>query len=183
MLRIVWPTVALVAALALATPPLGADDKKEPPANKNTLVTKHKDKLKVSASSMYGGYPVTNLIDGKSETAWFSANDDSVAKGNKPWVEIEFPEDVAVTRVTVLGNRDKDFPKNFSVLEGKIELLDKDGKSLHSEEGKGVGETYDFDFALKKEVKGVRKVRFVPTKDQGDKNAFGDVALGEIQIE
>ena len=38
-------------------------DTKDPPANKNTLITKHKDKLKVSASSMFGGYPAANLVD------------------------------------------------------------------------------------------------------------------------
>ncbi len=183
MIRIVWLTAALVAVLAQVPASLSADDKKEKAENKNTLITKHKKDLKLAASSSFGGYRVDRLIDGDSGTSWFSEGGDTTTKNKNPWVEVEFPEDVTIARVTLLGNREAAYPKGYDVLEGKIELFDKDGKSLHKEEGKGIGEHHDFDFTLKEALKGVRKVRFTSIKDEGDKNGSEDIGLAEIQIE
>jgi hypothetical protein len=182
MLRIAGLTAVLSVATVLAPAPK-PDEKKPDEANKNTLITKHKNKLKVSASSAFAGWPAERLIDGNAETSWFSNSNDSVGKGAKPWAEIEFPEDVAVARVSVLGNREKGFPKGYAVLAGKLELFDKDGKQIHAEEGKGAGDLNDFDFRLKKPLPGVRKVRFTSTKDEGNVNGYGCIALAEIQIE
>jgi RNA polymerase sigma factor (sigma-70 family) len=156
------------------------DDVKE---NSNALIKAHKDKLSLSSSTAYDGWPVERLIDGKKETSWFSDTDDSVAKGTKPWVQIAFPEDVKVSRVSVFGNREEPFEKDYSVLTGTMEFLDKDGKVLWTEELKGAGATFDFEFTPKKPVEKVRSVKFTSVKDEGDKNDYGDVALGEIMIE
>jgi hypothetical protein len=164
--------------------PVGEKEKpKETKENKNTLIAAHKDKLTLSASSVFGGWPVERLVDGNKETSWFSASNDSAAKGTKPWVQIEFPEDVKVSRVNVLGNREPPYQKNYSVLSGVLELLDKDGSVLWSEELKGAGDAYDFEFTPKKPVEKVRSVKFTSLTDEGDKNDFGDIALGEILIE
>ena len=182
MLRTAALTAAFLASSVLAPAPKPNYKPPEGP-NKNTLITKHKDKIKVAASSSYSGYPVDKLIDGDTGTSWFSGSNDSVGKGKMPWVEVEFPEDVTVARVNLLGNRDKDYPKGYSILAGKIEFMDKDGKKLHEEEGKAMGDLKDFEFTPKKAVAGVRRVRFTSTKDEGDINGSGDVALAEIQIE
>src|SRR5262249_34262231 len=100
-----------------------------------------------------------------------------------PWVQLEFPSDVPVKRVTIMGNRDPDWLKGYAILEGRIEFLDKDNKQLWKEEMKGAGEFSDFDFKPKEPVKGVRFIRFTSTKDEGDKNGSNDVALGEIMVE
>lgn len=173
----------IVGLLMLVAPLPEVEDKKEKAENKNTLVAKHKDKLKLSASSSWAGYPVERLIDGDPDTSWFSEKGDTTTQGQSPWVEVEFPEDVTMRRVTLLGNREPNFPKGFAILSGKLEFFDKNGKLLHSVEGEGVGETRDFDFKLKKALQGVRKVRFTALKDEGDTNGYDDVALAEIQIE
>ena len=115
MFRIMWLTAALVAALAQVPAPVSAEDKKEKPENKNTLITKHKKDLKLSASSAFQGWPVEKLVDGDSKTSWFSATGDTAAKGKTPWVEVEFPEDVTIARVTLLGNREAGYPKGYSI--------------------------------------------------------------------
>jgi hypothetical protein len=164
---------------------LAADDDlpKSITENKNTLVKTHKEKLKVTASTFFGGYEPEKVLDGDVKTSWFSASGDSVGKGKKPWLTITFPEDVTVTRVSIAGNRDPAYPKNYSVLTGTLEFLDVDGKSLWKEEQDGVGKAYDFEFKPKQAVKKVRAIKFVSVKDEGDKNGFGDVALGEFLIE
>lgn len=183
MMRNVWSMAYLVAVLAPFSASAPAEDKKEKAENRNTLITRHKANLKLSASSMWNGWPVEKLIDGDPATSWFSEQGDTSTQCKIPWVEIEFPEDVTIARVTLLGNREPNWPTGFAVVLGKLELFDKDGKRLHEVKDEGVGEHNDFDFTLKQAVKGVRKVRFTSLKDQGDKNEFKDIAIGEIQIE
>ncbi len=173
----------LATLLVMVTPFAQAEVKKEKEKNKNALILAHKDKLKLTASSSWPGYPVDRLIDGDNDTSWFSDKGDTTTQGMSPWVEVEFPEDVSIHRVTLLGNREPSFPKGFAILTGKLEFFDKDGKRLHAVEGEGVGDNRDFDFPLKKALQGVRKVRFTSLKDEGDKNGYDDVALAELQVE
>jgi len=168
-------------------PPRRTVDVKElPPVktdNKNTLILKHRKDLKFDASSSWPGWPVEKLVDGDLETSWFSDKDDTTTMGKTPWVQIIFPEDVTVRRVTVLGNREPDWLNGFTILAGKLELLDKDGKKLLAEESGGVGNFCDFDFKLKKAINKVRSVRFTSLGDQGDQNPFNDIAIAEIQVD
>jgi len=159
---------------------------KETPAkveNKNTLIKQHKDKLDLSASTFYQGWPVERAFDGDAATSWFSATNDAVAKGAKPWVQVTFPEDVTVNRVTILGNREPPWQIGYSILAGSVELRDKEGKRLHYEEGDATGDVKDFEFKLKKPLTGVRSIRFTALGDEGDKNPFFDIAIGEFQVE
>lgn len=161
----------------LKTPPKVQTD------NKNGLIKKYRDKLKLAASSSYPGWDCPKAIDSCLETSWFTNNNDSVAKGTKPWFEVKFPEDVTVTRVTILGNREPNWLKGYTILAGGLELLDKDGKRIHYEDNEGIGNFFDFDFKLKKPSKKVRAVRFKILGDQGDENPYGDIAIAEIQID
>ena len=111
-MKFVFPAALLLtAALAVAEdkPPRKVELKELPPVksdNKNTLITNYKAKLEVTASTTYPGWPATNAVDGVETTSWFSATGDAAAKKTKPWLEVKFPEDVTVSRVTILGNRD-----------------------------------------------------------------------------
>jgi hypothetical protein len=151
--------------------------------NKNTLILKHRKKLTLTASSTWEGWPTDNAFDGVLETSWFTARDDAAAKGTKPWLQVTFPTDVTVGRVTILGNRDPAWLNGYTILAGSVELLDKNSKRLKYEENEGTGNFRDFDFAFTKPIAGVRAIRFTSQGDQGDQNPYGDIAIAEFQVE
>jgi hypothetical protein len=151
--------------------------------NKNTLVLKYPGKLLLSASSIWEGWPEALAFDGNPHSSWFTAKGDAVAHGTKPWIQVTFPEDVTVKRVTILGNRDPRWLTGYTILAGTIELLDARGKRLALNENDGRGKAYDYDWKLKAPVAGVRTVRFNALGDQGKQNPYDDIAIGEFQIE
>jgi hypothetical protein len=151
--------------------------------NSNALIREHRKELKLSASSTWPGWPVENAFDGNAETSWFSDRDDTAAHGKQPWVEVTFPADVTVRRVTILGNRDPQWPKGYTILAGGVELQNKDGKRLAFDENDGKGQLSDFDFKFAKPVQGVRTIRFTALGDQGKQNPYDDIAIGEFQVE
>jgi hypothetical protein len=159
------------------------DTTKGPGPNSNALIKEYRKDLVATASSTFGGWPTGNALDGKLETSWFSASNDAAAKGTKPWFQVQFPTDQVVRRVTILGNRDPAWLNGYSILGGLLELLDKDRKVLKADEAVGKGEFHDFDFVFRKPIRGVRFIRFTSLKDQGDQNPFGDIAIGEFQVE
>jgi hypothetical protein len=171
-------------AVAVAAPAPKPEPKNEVTGeNKNTLVQKYKDKLQVTASSFYQGYPPERLIDGDNKSVWFSATGDSAAQGRQPWIMVAFPEDVTLQRLTVLGNRDPTYPLGYSVLTGLAEFLDADGKVLWKEERDAAGDLKDFEFKPKEIIKKVRSVRFTSVKDEGNVNGSQDIAIAEVLIE
>lgn len=139
----------------------------------------HREKLKLEASSEWESWPVAQLFDGDEKTSWYSNNGDAPQNGKTPTIKVTFPENVTAKRVTVLGNRDPQYPEGYIALEGKIELLDTDDKVIASHELKATGEKHDFDLILTK-LTPLRAVRLTITKDDG-KN--GCVGLGEFQVE
>jgi hypothetical protein len=151
--------------------------------NKNGLIREHRKKLTLTASSTWGGWPADHAFDGKLETSWFSAKDDSAAKGKKPWLQVTFPTDVTVRRVTILGNRDPAWLNGYTILAGSLELLDKDNKRLKYEDNEGTGNFRDFDFTFDVPVTRVRSIRFTSLGDQGDQNPYGDIAIAEFQVD
>jgi hypothetical protein len=151
--------------------------------NKNTLIMKYPGKLLLSASSIWDGWPEALAFDGNPHSSWFTAKGDAVAHGTKPWIQVTFPEDVTVKRVTILGNRDPRWLQGFTVLAGTIELFDAGGKRLDFNENDGRGKAYDYDWKLKAPVSKVRTVRFNPLGDQGKQNRYDDIAIGEFQVE
>lgn len=174
----------LAAAAILAAVGVSAPVPKQPAKpehgekNTNALITKHKEKLELKASSEWQGWPTTNLFDGKEETSWYSNTPDTTATGtNNPVVTVMFPEDVAIKRVTLMGQRDPQYPMGYFVTEGTIELLDKNDKVVATHEMKGAGEKYDFDLKLDK-FQTVRAVRFTMTKSES-----GYCGLGEFMVE
>lgn len=173
-----FSTVLVVATLALAAPV-----PKPPPkpvvgeTNTNALVTKYGDKLKAEASTEWADWPVGHLLDGKPETSWYSNTPDNTVNGINPVVTLTFPEDVTIKRVTVLGNRDPQYPTGYFVTQGTIDLLDAKGKVVASHDLKGRGEKCDYDLILKRYTT-VRGVRFTMTKTEN-----GYCGMGEFQVE
>lgn len=180
MRRVLCGLLAVGLAAGVTAAPVPKPDPKPEVGEKNTnaLVTKHKEKVELAASSDWGGqWAVTNLIDGKDETSWYSKDPDTTAGGQNPVVTLTFPDDVKVKRVTVLGNRDPQYPMGYTVSEGTVDLLDDKGKVISSHPMKGAGDKCDFDLILKK-FTSVRAVRFTMTKSEN-----GHCGLGEIQVE
>jgi hypothetical protein len=176
-------TCGLVAAAVLAAVGVSAPVPKASPkpvhgeTNTNALVTKHREKLELKASSAWDNWPVGHLFDGKDETSWYSNSPDSTAAETKPIISVAFPEDVKVKRVTVRGNRDPQYPTGYFVTEGTIELLDKNDKVISTYEIKSDGDKHDFDLKLDKFAT-ARGVRFTMTKSEN-----GYVGLGEFMVE
>ena len=151
--------------------------------NKNTLVRKYPGRLLLSASSAWDGWPEALAFDDNPHSSWFTAKGDAVAHGTRPWIQVRFPEDVTVKRVSILGNRDPQWLKGYTILAGTIELFDADGKRLAVNENDGTGRAYDYDWRLKEPVAKVRTVRFNALGDQGKLNPYDDIAIGEFQVE
>ncbi|MCI0738719.1 MAG: discoidin domain-containing protein [Gemmataceae bacterium] len=146
--------------------------------NKNSLVQKYPGKLLLSASTIWEGWPEALAFDGNPHSSWFTAKGDAVAHGTKPWIQVTFPADVTIKRITILGNRDPRWLKGFTILAGTIELFDASGKKLDFHENDGTGRAYDYDWKLKAPVANVRTVRFNALGDQGKENQYDDIAVG-----
>jgi hypothetical protein len=172
--------MVLIAAVGLAAPvpknllpPLGE-------TNANTLIKKFSNKLTCEASSEWQQWPATHAVDGNEETSWFSASQDTASAGATPWVLVTFPEDVAVRRVSLRGNRDPQYPTGYFITAGKLELLDAAGKVLSTHDLTSAGDKHDLTWMAKTLATGVRTIKFTATKDDATN---GCVSLGEFQVE
>ena len=188
MLRFAATLCALAVAsiLAGASPvPKAKPGQKDPGPNTNALVKKYRDRLAFARSSDWQGWPPEKAFDDNPDTSWFSATGDTPTGDKFPWISATFPEDVAVRRVTVLGNREPASPTGYSVLVGRLELLDKDGRAVIRAEREAKGERFDFDFVLSEPFGRVRTVRFTAVKDESSEGRSQTrcVGVAEIQVE
>lgn len=151
--------------------------------NGNKLIQTHRPNLTMTASSVWPGWPADKVTDDQIETSWFSARDDAAALKKTPWVQANFPVDVAVRRVTILGNREPAWLIGFTILSGRVTLYDKDDREITKVQNDGTGNFRDFDFKFDPPIEGVRGVRFTSLKDQGDQTVYKDIAIAELQVE
>jgi hypothetical protein len=151
--------------------------------NRSSLIKKYRPRIRMTASSTWPGWPPENAIDDNIETSWFSNQNDAAALGKRPWLQVNFPENVAVSRVTILGNRDPAWLIGFTILQGELTLYDHSGKVLKTVKSKGTGNFRDFDFHFSPALEGVRSVRFTSLADQGNQTQYGDIAIADIQVE
>lgn len=150
--------------------------------NSNSLLLRYRDQVRLDASSEWGDKPVSRLIDGDPRTSWFSLGSQvDLEQGH--WVEVQFPEAVAVRRVTVLGNRDPFSLTGYTITAGRFDLLDASGNVLAGGSPSPTGLPKDFEILFALAVQGVRKVRFTATADEQKLGGGGSVALAEILIE
>ena len=160
--------------------------KRVPPVvtnNKNALVKRYRARMRLTASSVWGGWPVENALDGNIESSWFSAQGDAAAMGRSPWLQAIFPENVAVTRVTILGNRDPAWLVGYTILRGRLTVYNARGKVLRTIVNNGVGNFRDFDYKFDPPLKGVRAIRFTSLQDQGNFTVHKDIGLAEFQVD
>jgi hypothetical protein len=167
------PLVAAAPVPKAARPALGK-------MNSNALVKQHRAKLTLDASSQYQGWEVGKAFDGDDETSWFSADGDCRQAGTSPWLRVTFPEDVTVRRVTLLGNREPQWPAGYSITAGTVELLDAAGGVLAKKDLTGAGDKLDFEYTPEAATARVRAVRFTATADAATGNC---VAVGEMRVE
>jgi hypothetical protein len=151
--------------------------------NSNSLLIEYRGKVKITASSVYNGWPLDNLLDGKDSPAYFSGSGDSAARGQTPWVEVEFPEAVTLRRFTVIGCRDVSYPQGYFVLAGTLEVRDDAGRVVYQATLTGTGASHDFEFIPERALKRAKVIRFTSIADQGDVNGSGDIALSELLAE
>ena len=179
-------TILITTSLLIAAPvPKSRSNHKDQSPNNNTLIAKFKDRLTFSRSSDWQGWPPEKAFDGKAETSWFSATGDTPHDNKLPWVAASFPQDVAVRRVTVLGNRDPASPTGYTALVGRLELLDKTGRAVIQAEREGKGDLSDFDFVLSEPFGRVRTVRFTTVRDEtsAGRSQTRCVGIAEILVE
>ena len=163
----------------------------EPPAkpgnivkpNSNGLIREHRQQLAFSNSTSWAGWPAERAFDENLKTSWFTARGDAAALGTKPWICVEFPADVTVSRVTLCSNREPPWEVGYTILVGRLELLDGDGTVLFTRDDELGGERSDMEVRPKDPVRKVRKIRFTSLRDEGDKNPYDDIAIGEIMVE
>jgi hypothetical protein len=180
------PALAATFLAILALPGVAPADDRPPelPAkNSNGLILEYKDKLKITSSTFWPTWGPEKAFDGDPLKSWFTAKGDAAAKGTKPWIAVEFPHDVPVARVTLLSNREPPWQVGYTILVGRLELLDKDGRVLFFRDDELGGERADMEVRPKEPIRGVRTIRFTSLRDEGDKNPYDDVAIGEIRVE
>lgn len=169
----------IVLPLSAAPVPKDATPRKLPP-NTNLLLKKHANGMKFDASSESNGWAIGKLFDGDQDTSWFSGSADAPMNGKQPWVRATFPEPVQVHRVTVLGNREPNYPSGYFATAGFFEFLDARGEVLLKSALKSQGEKHDFDLELRHPLPDVRAIRFTATADVGQMSCIG---LSEMQVE
>ncbi|MBI5545964.1 MAG: discoidin domain-containing protein [Deltaproteobacteria bacterium] len=151
-----------------------------PPLPQGELLARLRARLKARASTVYEGWPAQKAIDGDPKTSWFSASGDAAALKTAPWIEVSFPEDVTIQHVLALGNREPDWLVNYSIVVARLELYDHTGLKLATQGNETALPTFDIEFHLEAPVPKVRRLRLVSLSDQGDKNPYRDVAIGEL---
>lgn len=144
--------------------------------NSNELVRRFVGQLRVSASSQWTDWPAGKLVDGEEQTSWFAQQHDQ----QPVWIELAFPEDTAVRRVTLLGNREPQYPQGYTVYAGTLQLRDANGRVLASAKLTGVGPRSDFEWEPKGgSLAGVRTLRFTVTRADTPTGP----SLAEVQVE
>lgn len=123
------------------------------------------------------------MLDQDEKTSWFSDSNDSVTKGTQPWILFSLSRPARLHLVKVLGNRNPTYPHGYSVTTLRMETLDSHGQVLSTQETSNPNPPHDFFFLLDKPIAGVEGVRLVVLADEGAKNSYGDVALGEVSFE
>ncbi len=186
MSRSIQRIVALVAVCAaglVSISEVAGEDENKLTDNSNARIKQFEGKLEFSCSTFWTGWGPERAFDGDPQTSWFTARGDAAAFGKKPWVAVEFPTEVTVRRVTILSNREPPWEVGYTILVGRLELLDEEGRVLYAREDEVGGERPDMEARPKMPIAGVRRIRFTSLSDEGDKNPYDDVAIGEILVE
>jgi len=120
---------------------------------------------------------------GNELKSWFTAKGDAAAKGKQPWIAVEFPHDVPVQRVTLLSNGEPPWQIGSTIQVGRLELLGNDGQVLFFRGRRVRRRAGRHGSRPQQPIPGVRTICFTSLRDDGEKNPYDDVAIGEILVE
>jgi hypothetical protein len=151
--------------------------------NTNALIKLHHPNLKFACSTYWPGWPMQRAFDGDPRTSWFTNRGDAAAKGTMPWIEVGFPVDVAVNRVTLVANREPPWEIGYTIRVGRVEFFDDAGNVLLVRSGELGGKREELEIRPAAPTGRVRRIRFTSLQDDGDKNPYDDVAIGEMLVE
>lgn len=151
--------------------------------NGNALIKLHHPNLKFACSTDWPGWPMRRAFDGDPTTSWFTARGDAAAKGTRPWIEVVFPVDVTVNRVTLVANREPPWQIGYTIRVGQVELFDDSDNVLLKSNGELGGERQELEIRPAAPTGRVRRIRFTSLQDDGDQNPYEDVAIGEMLVE
>ena len=129
--------------------------------------------LTLSVSSAYSFSP-RRVVDGDINTSWFTNFGDAANLGGSPFFEIAFPQDVSVSELRMLGNREL---AGHDFFAGAFRLLSASGAVLF-DSGVVTLPAPDRDVTLPiPNIAGVRRVRFTATADESVYPGFAELLV------
>ena len=131
--------------------------------------------VRVDTSSYRSDDSAAMALDGDPATSWFTADGDAANLGGTPFYQLTFPEDVTVTNIEMLGNRDP--ADGFDFLRGMFQLFDSDGNELYNS-GDVALAAPDRDINLDVgSIGSVRQFRFTGTADESLSPGFSELRI------
>lgn len=125
-------------------------------------------------TNCYSNYPVSNLIDGNTESYWMSAQNDTPNYGIYPSVEITLPSPQIVSQIVISGGS---WYQYYGITKAKIELFDDNEIVLYSQEH-DLQATTEINLP---NIENVLKARFTALESPDPYN-YNYCTLGEITL-
>lgn len=148
-------------------------------ANSNRLMNQYRGQITARASSQWGGWEASKTIDGNPNSSWFPTG--SANMQQPAWLEVTFPQDVTFKRLTVLGNREPNWP-GYGTRKMKVEFRDATGSVIQVHTGPPVkGNDCDFPNL---NYAGIRSIKITILEDgNGQRGGAQMTSIGEVQAE
>ncbi len=119
----------------------------------------------VSASSFASGADPRQAVDGNLQTSWRTQGGDAANLGGAPFIELTFPFlGTVVAEIRLFGNRE--LADGFDFFSGIFQAFDAAGAELYNS-GEVVLPAPDRDVILPVDLRGVKRIRFTGTDDEG----------------
>ena len=127
-----------------------------------------------AASSFSSGKSPDRVIDGELSTSWFTSDGDAVNQGSSPWIEVRLPQEMGVSQVRILGNRENAEGRDF--LSGVVQGFAADG-SERFDSGELVLPAPTRDLAIPVDLDGIQRVRFTATADESTSPGLAEIEI------
>ncbi|MBI5755929.1 MAG: tandem-95 repeat protein, partial [Nitrospirae bacterium] len=136
--------------------------------------------LNVSSVTPYSpAHPAALAVDGSPGTSWLSTNWPFTYN----FIEIAFPQDVAVSRLQVYGHRDTSFQADYWIRTGFFQLFDAAGNELFNS-GPITLSVPDGDGEVSvPTLSGVRRARFTDTEKKGTRGLAEFRVIGSAFVQ
>lgn len=135
--------------------------------------------MTVVATSVYSGYPASNLIDFDNSTSWYVDSLCSMQTMDfcciSQNVQLTLSNPRTISAVVIRGNRD--FSSGFDVLTGTLELIGANGGVLATRAVVTSRPAGDWAIAFSPAVANVRTVRFTPGWSDSSASGFAELQL------